>query len=91
MSPNRSLAAQDTPRAHKGASDSGPEPIGVGLLLLSLLLDGFTGPLQEKLRDDKRYHLTPANMMLASNCWACLGLLVVMALSHELLDSIKYA
>lgn len=52
---------------HKGGDAGTSEAAGLGLLALSLVFDGLSGPGQELI---KRHGLTNFQQMLASNTWA---------------------
>ncbi len=61
---------------------------GMGLLFLSLVLDGFTGPYQDKMIHD--YKPSQEQLMLLMNVWASALLLVVMLLTNELMPALDF-
>eukprot|EP01117_Protostelium_nocturnum_P011099 TRINITY_DN4029_c0_g1_i1.p1 TRINITY_DN4029_c0_g1~~TRINITY_DN4029_c0_g1_i1.p1 ORF type:complete len:317 (-),score=57.47 TRINITY_DN4029_c0_g1_i1:40-990(-) len=69
----------------KGAEDS---TFGFILLGISLALDGFTGPLQERVIS--KYSPTPKHMMLYTNAWACVFLTVVLLFTGQGMEGIKF-
>jgi len=68
----------------KAAKNTNETGLGWGelLLLSSLMLDGFTGVFQEKMRSDA-YKTTEHNMMFNMNKWSCVALLVLILFSGE--------
>lgn len=63
-------------------------PIGFSLLMLSLLMDGFTGAIQDKLLKD--YKTSPYRTMFYSNVWSTLFILIAALFTGELYSAIDF-
>eukprot|EP01099_Mayorella_cantabrigiensis_P006704 TRINITY_DN5699_c0_g1_i1.p1 TRINITY_DN5699_c0_g1~~TRINITY_DN5699_c0_g1_i1.p1 ORF type:complete len:326 (-),score=80.10 TRINITY_DN5699_c0_g1_i1:207-1064(-) len=61
---------------------------GIGLLLLSLMFDSFTGPLQERLL--AAHAPSPAHLMLHTNVWATIFCFVGLTISGQLPSLINF-
>ncbi|XP_019759916.2 solute carrier family 35 member B1 homolog isoform X1 [Dendroctonus ponderosae] len=74
--------------ASSTAEDSG---FGVGelLLILSLVMDGLTGAIQERIRAESKP--TGLQMMLMQNGWSSLYLIAVMLITGESVAFLQYA
>jgi len=70
------------------ASGDATSMLGYILLGSSLLLDGVTGNLQEKLV--KQYSPTSNQLMFFSNAWACLLLLIALIFTGELWEGLAF-
>ena len=60
--------------------------VGVGLLLLSLALDGWYGPRMESVKP--KLKPTPLQLMLWTNFWSFVVLIIVCALQGDLVPSV---
>lgn len=58
------------------------EYFGLGLLLLSLILDGVTGPFQERLTH--KHNLKNTRQMLVNNTWATVYMFIMCVINGEL-------
>ncbi|EGD75317.1 hypothetical protein PTSG_06967 [Salpingoeca rosetta] len=61
---------------------------GIGLLLLSLLLDGVTGPTQQHLKE--RYSPSPFQLMRYCNLWGSLLIIALLVASGEFLSGVMF-
>jgi UDP-galactose transporter B1 len=62
--------------------------LGLGLCILSLALDGYTGPAQEKL--NRQNKLSMSTMMFYLNAWAVLLVAVALFVTGEMTDGIAF-
>eukprot|EP00055_Hartaetosiga_balthica_P003487 m.7990 g.7990 ORF g.7990 m.7990 type:complete len:321 (+) comp2980_c1_seq1:162-1124(+) len=67
---------------------------GLLLLLVSLILDGYTGPTQKKLSDSfkesKGLTLKPTELMFFCNFWGAIAVLIALFAFGENLDGVTY-
>jgi UDP-galactose transporter B1 len=61
---------------------------GLLLLVISLLMDGITGPSQEDLRD--RYKPSSQQFILLCNLWGCIFLAAGLVVTGEGLDGVRF-
>lgn len=62
--------------------------IGLGLCLLSLILDGFTGPTQERV--NKEYKPSMAQMQFFLNLWSIAIVTVLLLVTGEFYSGLKF-
>lgn len=76
---------------HKGSTGKvGEEESWMGelLLVLSLLMDGLTGAVQERMRAE--HQSKSGHMMLNMNLWSCLFLSIAVLLTGEIWDFMQF-
>ncbi|XP_076269971.1 solute carrier family 35 member B1 homolog meigo [Rhynchophorus ferrugineus] len=73
------------------ASKSTQDTVGIGelLLCLSLIMDGLTGAVQERIRAESKP--TGIQMMKVVNGWSTLFLLILIVLSGEIFKFVEFA
>lgn len=80
------MIEQETVPSSKGGEDNGL--FGIGMLLLSLALDGVTGPVQDSLV--ATYRPTANHLMFYSNLWASLYGFIWVVVNGELLPALAF-
>ncbi|XP_030751142.1 solute carrier family 35 member B1 homolog [Sitophilus oryzae] len=76
-------------KASKSASEEGGFDTGELLLCLSLVMDGITGAVQERIRAESKP--SGIQMMRSANGWSSLSLIFVILISSEVFEFIKFA
>mmetsp|Transcript_1808 Transcript_1808/g.5483 ORF Transcript_1808/g.5483 Transcript_1808/m.5483 type:complete len:344 (-) Transcript_1808:961-1992(-) len=72
----------------KAIQDGHTTPIGLLLLFLSLTMDGFTGPYQEKIVAEHKP--TTHQLMFKQNMWASLWLLIASIVTGEGVTAVEF-
>jgi solute carrier family 35 (UDP-galactose transporter), member B1 len=72
----------------QGKSGGSTSPYGLGLLFLSLVLDGVTGASQDKLQE--KYRLASHELMFYMNFWAVLLLIVLALVTGQAAEGYHY-
>ncbi|XP_066260620.1 solute carrier family 35 member B1 homolog [Euwallacea similis] len=75
--------------AMKGESDVSGFGVGELLLILSLVMDGLMGAIQERIRAEAKP--SGLQMMLQQNGWSSIFLIIIILLSGELFQFIEFA